>query len=124
MVIKRLFFILLAETCKGINWLVKFLMRLETVLLLSICKSFLMVKHTYLLSFQVLYMRFLCRDFSDNLLYGDIPFSISKLKQLDTLYVLYYFTFFFFSPDFKVPSFVFLCFFLVDFSEPFNLRMY
>ncbi|KAJ6752464.1 hypothetical protein OIU85_002843 [Salix viminalis] len=25
------------------------------------------------------------RDLSDNLLYGDIPFSISRLKRLDTL---------------------------------------
>lgn len=28
------------------------------------------------------------RDFSTNLLFGDIPFSISKLKQLEFLYVI------------------------------------
>lgn len=59
------------------------------------------------------------RDFSDNLLYGDIPFSISKLKQLDTLYVLYYYLFCSFPLILKFHFYFFLS--CCAFSEPFNL---
>lgn len=95
------FNVTMAETCRGISLLVKSQTKLRTVLLLCYCTIYnfhwlflLCLSCCICVNLRVLYFvtyRFSnelltkCRDLSDNMLYGDIPFSISKLKQLELL---------------------------------------